>query len=197
MSNVFIQQKHGPEKLAVAFPVNVDFSRIPELASLPDSVTLHREARARRRFFEPFPGDVPLFEGERTVTHELDTDRDLNGAGLVYFANFIAFIDRAERTLLGALPDPVPAPILDARSTYRRMIGFYGNARGNDQLWISCSAHSRPYLGSDLESTVDFGFDCSIRRASDGKEIVLSSCRKIAPCNGDHESAAWWRRRHG
>jgi probable biosynthetic protein (TIGR04098 family) len=193
MSNVFIHQLHGPEKLAVGSPANLNFAAIPELESMPDSFARCREGRAARRFLAPLPGDVPLCE-RHELTYEMDPDRDLNGAGLVYFANFIAFLDRAERNLLEGLPDPAPASIVNARSTYQRVIGFYGNASATDKLVIRIGARSQSCLNG--APAVDFGFDASICRASDGKEIVVSSCRKIAPLNDD-DGVAWTGRRHG
>jgi probable biosynthetic protein (TIGR04098 family) len=196
MCNVFIHQQNGPSRLAVGFPANVDFSGIQQLATAPDSLQACREAKVHQRFLEPLPGDRPIFEGEREFEYVLDPDRDLNGAGLVYFANFVCFLDRAERQILRSLPAPVPTTLLDRRSTYRRCIGYFGNAEGHDLLKITCAARSRRCTEISGDNVIDFGFDCSIRRASDGKEIVISSCRKVAAWS-DGESEAWVKAYHG
>ena len=56
----------------------------------------------------------------REHRYPIDVDRDTNGAGLVYFANYVAFMDTAERLALdGVAPE---------RSLRHRRIAYYGNA---------------------------------------------------------------------
>ena len=86
-SNVFIYQKGGPSKLSTSIPDNMNFANIPELETLPDSLTLCRLARANGAFFEPEPDDVDIFGGVREFNYQLDPDRDMNGAGSA-FASF-------------------------------------------------------------------------------------------------------------
>jgi len=189
-SNVFIHQEHGPSKLSLAVPANLEFSRIPELSLPPDSLNICREAKASGHFLDPEPGDIPLFEGEREFRYQIDADRDLNGAGLVYFANFVSFLDSAERHVLSTITDPVPASVLDVRSTYRRRIGYFGNAQSFDSLYIRIKARmniSRSSAGQML----DFGFDYRVSRHTDGKEILISSARKVAPLELRSPSCRW------
>ena len=181
MSNVFIHQKAGPSKLAVDFPKNVDFSRIPSLPKEPETVNLCRVAHERGGFLEPQADDIPLFENTKEHRYALDPDRDLNGAGLVYFANFICFLDVAERQILQSLPNPVPVSMLDNRSTYRRMIGYFGNAEASDSLSIQLRCRAREVSNPSQGRLVDFGFDYTLKRESDGKVILVSSARKVAP----------------
>jgi probable biosynthetic protein (TIGR04098 family) len=192
-SNVFIYQERGPSKLSLAVPINMDFSGIAELSVAPDSLDLCRKAKTGGAFFEPHPGDVALYEGEQEFVYQIDADRDLNGAGLIYFANFISFLDLAERSILSTLDNPVPSAILDARSTYRRRIGYFGNAQSTDRLHIFLRARLQTVQNGE-QRLLDLGFDYRILRSSDRKEIVVSSCRKIAPLEADSESESWARR---
>lgn len=191
-SNVFIYQERGPSKLSLSVPVNVDFSGIPELSAPPDSLDLCRKAKTNGSFFTPHPDDTPLYEGEREFVYQIDPDRDLNGAGLVYFANFISFLDLAERRILSSLESPMPAELLDARSTYRRRIGYFGNAQCTDCLHIFLRARLQIVHSGDGQR-LDITFDYRVLRSSDGKEIVVSSCRKIAPFAGNSDNETWAR----
>ena len=198
-SNVFIYQERGPSKLSLAVPVNMDFSSIPELPAKPDSLDLCRQAKVRGSFFDAAPGDVPLFEGEREVVYQIDADRDLNGAGLVYFANFVSFLDLAERKILSALDEPIPVYLLDARSTYRRRIGYFGNAQSTDCLHILVKAGMQRVRSQTSRGWLDLGFDYRIRRSCDDKEIVISSCRKVVALEPGSEGEKWadnWASRH-
>src|SRR4029434_8542711 len=81
----------------------------------------------------PAAGAEPLWPGEREVVYRINADRDVNGVGLVYFANYIAFADYAERTALDAA-GCFPPDALNPRLTLRRSMGYYGNARFDDSL---------------------------------------------------------------
>jgi probable biosynthetic protein (TIGR04098 family) len=190
-SNVFIYQERGPSKLSLSIPATMDFSHIPALEEQPDSLDLCRQARVNRGFWHPDPKDLPLFEGEREFVYHLDVDRDLNGAGLVYFANFVSFLDLAEREILSSLPDPIPADILDARSTYLRRLGYFGNALATDRLHILLAARYRLVEHRDGIQSIDLNFEHKIRRSSDNKEIVISSCRKVARLDPGSEGECW------
>jgi probable biosynthetic protein (TIGR04098 family) len=134
---------------------------------------------------------MALFEGEREFVYRIDADRDLNGAGLIYFANFISFLDLAERRILSALNRPVPTKLLDARSTYWRRIGYFGNATSTDSLHVFLRARGQIVRSRDGIPLFDFGFDFRMCRASDYKQIVVSSCRKVARLEAASEDETW------
>jgi len=193
-SNVFIYQERGPSKLSISIPATMDFTGIPELPEPPDSLSLCRESRSSNAFWPPEPDDRPLFDGSREFVYKLDIDRDLNGAGLVYFANFISFLDLAEREILSALPDPPPAGLLDARSPYKRRSGYFGNAQATDRLHVTVAARLRMQTGQLGEAFLDLACDFTIRRSSDQKLIMVSSCRKSARLSPGSEDEAWVKR---
>jgi len=176
-SNVFIYQMAGPSQLAMAAPANMCFEKIPTLDFQPDSLDMCRAAKEAGGFGGDDPAKFAL--GTREVSYQLDPDRDMNGAGLVYFANFICFLDRAEREALSGLG--APESLLDARSTYWRRIGYFGNAKASDRLRVSVTSG----VGELSPATLAMSFDYRLQRCSDGKVIVVSSARKVAPMNGD------------
>lgn len=194
-SNVFIYQERGPSKLSLAVPVNVDFSGIPELAEQPDSLSLCRQAKARGRFGDAEPEGIELYPGEKEFVYQIDADRDLNGAGLVYFANFISFLDLAERTILSEVDDPVPRSLLDARTTYHRRIGYFGNAQSTDRLHVFVKTRLHNLLNSESKR-LEVAFDYRICRSSDQKEIVISSSRKTISLEKASSTELAWIDRH-
>lgn len=181
-SNVFINQTAGPCRLAMAPPANMCFDSIPELPLQPGSLDLCRQARRAGTFFDGGTADFRL--GTHQVTYQLDRDRDMNGAGLVYFANFICFLDYAEREVLTRFG--TPESLLDARSTYCRRIGYFGNAQPTDRLYITITTGLHT-LDRDV---LAMEFDYRMRRSCDDKEIVISSARKVAPM--DSEAQDWF-----
>lgn len=191
-SNVFIYQERGPSKLSMSIPANIDFSTIPELESQPDSLALCRVARTQGSFFQPEADDVDVYPGERVFEYKFDQDRDMNGAGLIYFANFIAILDAAERGVLAGLAHEIPLSAVDMRSTYRRRIGYYGNAQATDSLRVYVKTRMRTLPSGEHGRLLDLGFDYRIRRVSDEKEIVVSSCRKVSPIAPGSPAEAWF-----
>ena len=91
--------------MRVAPPANADFSAIPPL---PNDENPYHLARAAKE-----TGSLGLIEdGWPPIGHafeflyELDADRDTNGAGLVYFVDYVTVMERAERAMAedGQLP---------------------------------------------------------------------------------------------
>jgi probable biosynthetic protein (TIGR04098 family) len=192
-SNVFIYQERGPSKLSMSVPDNMSFEHIPELEAQPDSLMHCRRARPTGSFLDREADDVDLYEGEREYVYQLDEDRDMNGAGLVYFANFVTFLERAERGVLAELRHRIPAEALDARSTYRRRIGYYGNAQATDRLHVFVKSRARAVQGASGQQLLDLGFDYRIRRESDDKEVLISSSRKVSPMESRSDTERWFQ----
>src|SRR5436190_8145106 len=97
LSNVLVALGSGPEDLRIATPANARLDVIPTLPARPDSYRLIREAEARGSF-GLVPPDARRLLGEvAAFTLPVNPDRDLNGVGLLYFANYVAFMDAAER----------------------------------------------------------------------------------------------------
>ncbi|MBU6283304.1 hypothetical protein KGQ64_13755 [bacterium] len=169
LSNVLVALGGGPDDLRIATPANADVERLPSLPAEPDSYRTVKLARAAGRFVDPPAGAEPLWEGARRVDYEINPDRDVNGVGLLYFANFVVFTDFAERRLLHGDDRFTPFEI-DRRVTVARRIGYYGNARPYDRLEIECDAWRVP--GGNLL------FAHRVFRASDGRMIAVSSVEK-------------------
>lgn len=185
-TNVFIYQLAGPQQLKMSQPENCDFDPIPELPTQPDSLTLCRNAK-EAGCFETVDGrgtDLGIHE----VSYPLDADRDANGAGLIYFANFVCFLDFAERSVLKTLS--APDDLIDARSTYWRRMGYFGNAQVNDTLKIAIEGRARLENGLGL-----FAFNYRVTRASDGKMILVSSAKKSAKLSA--EGRQWFEKQAG
>ena len=169
LSNVLVALGTGPDDLRIATPANARLDAIPLLATQPESYRLTRAA-SNRGSFGPAPGDArPLGTPGFAVTLPINPDRDLNGVGLLYFANYVAFLDAAERAALTAA-DACASDALDGRVTLRRQIGFYGNCRASDTLHVEVDAFG---LGDDR-----LLLHHRVHRASDGRLIAVSRAEK-------------------
>jgi probable biosynthetic protein (TIGR04098 family) len=195
LSNIFIAQEAGPDRLRVAHPANADFERISERETPPEGLDRNQEARRTGRFFDPPIGARPVPSAAVSFERAIDPDRDLNAAGLVYFANFTTFFHAAERRALAGLRDGGPSrPSVDRRVTRRRRLGFFGNARADDQLRIraECAIVPEPVLADVPPRSYGLmWFTASIERASDGHLVAISTAERIAPLA--HDDVSRWR----
>ncbi|MFY9826683.1 MAG: LnmK family bifunctional acyltransferase/decarboxylase [Thermoanaerobaculia bacterium] len=180
MSNVFVQKQSGPEHLKVVFPANVDLDRFPRVESRPETYELAQRARVDRRFPRPAAaGFSPFGPAAFSFRYEINPDCDINGVGLVYFANYVAFLDMAERDLLRRAGTPEER--IDGRSLVEREIAYFGNARSTDVLHIDVEAHRLEGHGAMPVGTAAVHFDYRVRRESDGRLICVSRATKILP----------------
>jgi probable biosynthetic protein (TIGR04098 family) len=175
--NIFITPEAGNSRLKVAPPANADFST---LMGLPNEENPYHITKLAQQ-----TGTLGLLDDAwRCVdTHQnfdvpyaIDPDRDSNGAGLVYFANYIAFMDFAERAAMRANSQhPFSDREIASRVVQRRRIAYYGNASLTDQIRIGVSVFICP------QDNRRFGIRYAISRQEDGRLICLSEAVKVIP----------------
>jgi probable biosynthetic protein (TIGR04098 family) len=173
-ANIFITPEGGNSRLRVAPPADVDFSALPVLPNEDNPYHLTRAAAAHGRL--GVLDDAWLPAGSSENRYDIDVDRDTNGAGLVYFANFVAFMDTAERLALRALaPAGWDAEAAARRSLRHRRIAYYGNAGLSDTLLVKVTVLRHPDHADRL------GFRYCVERQEDQEVICLSEAIKALP----------------
>ena len=101
-------------------------------------------------------------------------ESDLNGAGLLYFARYVAIANYGVRRFLTEQrARPVSSPLVECLSTERLNIFYFQNADAFDSVRIFVTAWLDPALpaGPALEAdgaAPRFRFDVDLYRASDG-----------------------------
>jgi probable biosynthetic protein (TIGR04098 family) len=145
---------------------------VPPLGGEPESSRIVRAARTQGRFPTPDATGDPLWTGAFQTRVPIDPDRDLNGVGLLYFANYVAFLDAAERRALQEAAG-MDAAALNGRVTVRRRIAYFGNAEPADQLDVEVEALrlAGPHAGHLLVHH-------RVRRASDGRLIAVAMAER-------------------
>jgi probable biosynthetic protein (TIGR04098 family) len=165
--NIFITPVQGNSELRVAPPANADFTSIPPLPNRENPYHLTREAASTGSLglvLDTWPPIGDAFDFE----YRIDVDRDTNGAGLVYFANYITFMETAEREMLDSGTRPP-----HARSLRRRRTAYYGNADPRDTVRVRVSAFA------DSAHPGQVGHRYTIERQKDGQLICLSEAIKV------------------
>jgi probable biosynthetic protein (TIGR04098 family) len=192
LSNIFIQQELGPEKLRIGQPANADFSKVPMIREAPEGHERNREAKDAGHFFAP-PKGAKVFS--LAFDHPIDPDRDVNAAGLVYFANFPAFFEVAERKILASLGGKaLPKDFMERRGTLRRKVGFFGNARTDDALSIrvSCAVDPEPVMADTPARPYGaLWFTVHCERGSDKNLIAITTATRVTPLAGAGDVERW------
>lgn len=173
--NIFITAVKGNSLLNVAPPANGDFTGLPPLPNHENPYHLTRAAVES--------GSLGLLDsawtsigGPLEYRHQIDVDRDTNGAGLVYFANYVSFMETAERLAVGGgPPDTSGRSARGSRSLRHRRIAYYGNADISDTIVV------RTEMLTCEQAPDSIGFRYSIEREEDGRTICLSEVIKALP----------------
>ncbi|MBM3265694.1 MAG: hypothetical protein FJY97_20045 [candidate division Zixibacteria bacterium] len=173
-ANVFVTPHAGNAALKLAPPAHVSFDGIPVLSNEDNAYHITRSAEKTGTFrvfdtrWNCINPDAPF-----TSLYTVHPDRDSNGAGLVYFANYIIFLDMAERALL---LDPIarrwPVACVPTRTLRFRQLAYFGNADLGDTLRIEI------YLFYHEEDRRRLGFRYTIMRERDKARICLSEAIK-------------------
>jgi probable biosynthetic protein (TIGR04098 family) len=180
LSNIFVKQFGGAEWLKKGRPAHPGFTRIPELVDPPDSYALTKEAERAGRFPIPDSTWVAMTDGAVIREYRLVPDRDLNGAGLVYFANYPMFLDICERDVLRSARVPLPDRIADCRTLVRRQSAYLNNAAAQDTLHIAMEPWLRVV---ERDGVLDLHLHVNYRmhRQSDNRLMMVSNADKIVP----------------
>ena len=131
LNNIFITPKNSNETLKISHPHNVDFDSLATLSSDDPAIRIMRNFK-KSQCLGLF--DIPKTT-EKSLFFELplNIERDTNGAGLVYFANYFLYLNLGIRDYLNlASLDPIPNPV-------KRKLVFLGNISPADSIRVRTS----------------------------------------------------------
>ena len=117
------------------------------------------------------------------VEYRLVPERDLNGAGLVYLANYPLFLDICERQALRLGRFEFPDAMLDRRALVRRRSAYLNNASSKDTMTVEVEAWLQRAEASARSTrgagSIRLFVNYRMRRMSDGRLMMVSSAEKL------------------
>ncbi|MEW6440987.1 MAG: LnmK family bifunctional acyltransferase/decarboxylase [bacterium] len=183
-SNIFVKMLQGATWLKKSRPAQKGMDDVPRLAEVPDSYVRIKQAEGEDRFWPPPEAASPLTPGKVRLDYRIEPDRDLNGVGLLYFANYPMILDIAERKCLREMAAPsLSDDLLDLRTLVRRESAYLGNAHQSDAIdvWVEAWIEN-PFLArhpAPEMSPVRLFLNYQMYRRSDGRKIIVSSAEKV------------------
>jgi probable biosynthetic protein (TIGR04098 family) len=174
-ANIFITPEAGNSRLKVATPASVDLSGMVKLpdAENPYHLTKRAEETGELGILGEGWRPIDLVQGFE-VSHDIDIDRDTNGAGLVYFANYVTFMDRADREAMRANSQRrFTEAEITSRVVQERRVAYYGNVATNDRV------RTRVHLFAHDDRPTSVGIRYEMRRGEDAQLICLSEAVKV------------------
>ena len=183
-SNAFVKMVKGASWLKRANPMQLAPSLVPTATGMPDSYTLTVKASRESRFRRPDASFTPLTAGKIKLEYQPDPDRDLNGVGLLYFANYPMALDVVERRALsGSTIVPLSHDLLDLRTVVHRQSAYLCNIVPSDSIDVLFEAWiANPFLSNDARpeaSPVRVLLNFEMSRRSDNRQMMVSTVEKV------------------
>jgi probable biosynthetic protein (TIGR04098 family) len=182
MTNAFVAREGSNSKLRVFEPEGMAAAGFPELSTTPSGITEHQvvQARGLAALSDTALPPAAVRGTGLPLLYRIVPESDLNGAGLLYFARYVAIVNYGVRLFLAEqLTRPVSSPLIECLSTDRLHICYFQNADPFDSVrifvtaWLDPAGPAPPSNGRRTAGR--FLFDVDLCRASDG--VLMASCR--------------------
>lgn len=144
MTNAIVARMADNSRLKTFSPAGIKDKDVPASAEKPQGIVEHDQVMQTGRV-EPFYGDARLTPirpvDTQPIPYAIQLENDINGAGLLYFARYIAMMNYAERIfLVRNLERPFSQPLVRFLATERRRSFFFANAPETDEVMVHVTA---------------------------------------------------------
>jgi len=184
MDNAFVARFGGEnDRLKVFAPAGLERRDVPEAAERPPGIAEHARVQSQGTIapawddtgFQALPVADPA-----AIEYEILPESDLNGAGLVYFARFVAMMDYAERVLLTErIEPPLSRHLVQFLTTAQRRLFYFANAQPGDRVALRVQPQVRAVpagqgVGSPRHRVpLEMVFRIDLQRLSD--QVLMAS----------------------
>ena len=184
MTNAFVARAGSNSRLRVFEPEGMDTAGFPGLEALPSGMAEHQivQRRGIAGLTDVAPEGTAVRATGLPLEYRILPESDLNGAGLLYFARYVAIANYGVRLFLAEqLARPVSSALISCLSTERLNIYYFLNADAFDSVkifvtaWLDRPPPTAPELDANgCRSASRFQFHLDLYRVSDG--ALMASC---------------------
>lgn len=185
MTNAFVARAGSNSRLRVFEPVGMDAAAFTGLSAPPSGIAEHQVVQAKgvAGLSPASPEGTPVRGTGLPLEYAILPENDLNGAGLLYFARYVAIANYGVRRFLAEqLPRPASRPLVECLATERVNVYYFQNADAFDSVrifvtgWLDPAPPTSGALDANGSRPVArFHFDVDLYRVSDG--VLMASCR--------------------
>lgn len=183
MSNAFVMKFDGAEWLKRSRPRSGILEAVAELEIPPDSIDLSKQVQKGESPGALPAGSFALHDSEVSYEYRIQPDRDVNGVGLLYFANYPVFLDLAERWALKQTGLPWSDAAVNTRSLVLRKAVYLNNAPWHDSLEIRTRSWVRSSGAKDRQTeesgAILLTSEQRMYRQSDGRMMCVCWSEKL------------------
>lgn|GEM_PF-1501457 len=168
MSNILITPKMGNDKLKIAPPAGVSFDAFSQLNQRDEilSISNYVQKHNKIKYFDSPCWEAVFGSDTNCYDYAVFAERDTNGAGLVYFANYIVFVKYAESAIQNKISGLFSRDIKNAQTSKLHIV-YLGNVSCEDGLEIKTECFKNNSNGRLI------GLRYFINRKSDKKLIAV------------------------
>lgn len=159
--------------LTETVPHDFTYADLPRLPNRFSPRTLVGRARHAGSFCAPGPPGFTVAGEERSFTYALDAVRDINGAGLVYFASYFSIFDTALLRLWRGLGRSERQFL--QRRVIDQKVGFFGNADLGSLFTVT--ARRWQNLADPLSEIADL----ELRESTTGRLLAVAAIETETP----------------
>ncbi len=194
-TNAFVTREESNSRLRTFAPAGATYGEEHTTDAVPDGIREHEETERTGALTLPGMESATRVEvnDATPITYAIVPESDLNGAGLLYFARYLAIANYGERLFLRQRSRvEVPAPLIRALATQRRRICYYANANDTDAVAMRTSAlvsRPAPSTVATQTSPLQFFFTTELRRQSDGVVMAVAAAHKVLTLPAREKSA--------
>lgn len=183
-SNIFVKMLKGAEWLKKSRPAQAGIDTIPKTQDVPETYARIKVAGDEGRFFSVSDRFTHLTPERLCAEYAIEPDRDLNGVGLLYYANYSIILDIAERRLFPeGLLIPLCDDLLDTRTLVSRETAYLSNAHQADSIEIYVDAWmENPFLFAHPDPDnhpIRIFLNYEMFRRSDRRKMLVSTAEKV------------------
>jgi probable biosynthetic protein (TIGR04098 family) len=189
MTNALVARVSGNMRLKVFRPAGIESKQVPETTARPPGIDEHGRV-LRTGLIEGIEAEgraLDMPDGSQDpVVYPKCYESDMNGAGLLYFARYVAMMNYAERQFFQKRLSPAVSHGFTVHlTTEERKIFYFSNAPHHDSVRIHLSARAViPSPGTAAPPSPDFVcplvflFRHDLYRESDGELMASSLVKK-------------------
>ncbi len=182
-SNTFVLMFQGASWLKKGVPCHPGMAKIPRAKELFDSYAMMMSAHENGRFRVASKMMSPLNDERMHFVYQPLPDRDLNGVGLLYFANYPTILDLAERELLSTQTRiKFDHHLLDLRTVVRRQSAYLSNVTPDDSVDVYLDAWiENPWIKASHgdKNVIRLFLNFEMYRRSDRRKMMVSTVEKV------------------